>query len=177
MKIIAGEKKGFPLVTPEGLTTRPTLTRVRESLFSIIAGDISGSVFCDLYCGAGTIGLEALSRGAERAIFIENDMEALRCLDTNVRKLGYQQQVMTYKADVSTWKTPSEFHPDIIFADPPYRAQEISELVAFLNRTPWKESTLLILQLPKSCSIGLDKFNLLRTKTYGKTAISFYLSI
>src|SRR5690349_1287549 len=99
MKIISGERKGHSLATPAGRETRPTLSRVRESLFSIIAGDIPGCTFYDLFAGGGAIGLEAMSRGASRGIFVESAREPYRCLVRNIEKLRYKELTEVHFAD------------------------------------------------------------------------------
>ncbi|MBO5999738.1 MAG: RsmD family RNA methyltransferase, partial [Lachnospiraceae bacterium] len=80
MRVIAGSARRQLLKTPDGLKTRPTQDRIKETLFNIIQNEVPGSVFCDFCCGGGGIGIEALSRGAQRAYFIENDKDALSCL-------------------------------------------------------------------------------------------------
>lgn len=175
MKIIAGEKKGYPLLTPEGQQTRPTLSRIREALFSIIAGDLPDAFFCDLYCGGGNIGLEALSRGASKAIFIEKDAAALRSLTANIQKLDYSKRAVICNGDVTNWKPIKGAEPDIVFADPPYTREYAAELTGFLERTAWKSNSLIILQLPAPLEHDIAGLEKVRSKKYGKTYLEFYV--
>lgn len=175
MKIIAGERKGHTIQTPSGQKTRPTLSRVREALFSIIAGDVPGAVFCELFAGSGSIGLEALSRGAERAIFVEIAREPLSCLRENVSRLRYTDRCEIAPIDALKWKpSAKERAPDIIFADPPYKDEIIDELMAHISQWPLKADTLVIVQTPASYKMQTDMRHL-RTATYGATAVHFIL--
>lgn len=157
------------------MKTRPTLSRVREALFSIIAGDVPDAIFCELYAGSGSIGLEALSRGAKRAIFVEMAREPFTCLKENVARLRYTQQSELVQTDVLKWEPGTgDVAPDIIFADPPYAADDIDKLMARLEQWQMKPDTLVIVQTAASCAVksGLQH---LRTATYGATALHFYL--
>jgi 16S rRNA (guanine966-N2)-methyltransferase len=175
MKIIAGERKGHTLTTPDGLKTRPTLSRVRESLFNIIAGDLPGAIFCELFAGSGSIGLEALSRGADKAIFVEIAREAFQCLRQNVQRLRYADRATLTQSDALRWQPPTGADaPDIIFADPPYDAAVIEKLCMKLDDWPLKSDALVILQTPAGYQPH-TKLRHLRTATYGATALHFYL--
>ncbi len=96
MKVIAGTARGMNLATPQGKHTRPTTGKIKETLFNIIQADVPGSRFLDLYSGSGSIAVEALSRGAKEAVFVDNNKEALACINENIRKtrFGNQSQVM-----------------------------------------------------------------------------------
>lgn len=119
MRIIAGEFRSRVLKSLPGLNVRPTPDRMRESLFSILAPRIGGAVFLDLYAGTGAVGIEALSRGAERAIFVENDQDALEVIRANLKSLGLEGRgrVWQGKAAHVISKIGSV---DVAFLDPPY---------------------------------------------------------
>ena len=124
MRIIAGEAKNRIIKTRKGFDTRPTLESVKESLFSIIAPYIEGSIFLDLFSGSGSISLEAISRGAKRAVMIEKDGEALKYIIENIDNLGFTDRCRAYKNDVIRaieilGRKNEKF--DIIFMDPPYQ--------------------------------------------------------
>lgn len=95
MRIIAGEKRGTKLYTLEGLNTRPTLDRVKESLFNIIQSEIRESVFLDIFAGSGAIGLEAVSRGAKKAILCDNNKQAIQIIKKNIEKTRVSKQSRT----------------------------------------------------------------------------------
>lgn len=176
MKIIAGERKGHSLDTPSGTETRPTLTRVRESLFSIIAGDLPGSTFYDLFAGAGIIGLEALSRGAERAVFVESAKKPYQSLQTNIERLRYQDRARAVMSDAMSWPIPGDLsNSQIIFADPPYQPEVIEKFLRRLESSKIDPDTLIILQTPARFKAESEVLRHLRTAKYGNTALHFYL--
>ena len=117
MRIVAGEFKGRRLHAPRGAGTRPTADRVREALFSIL-GDVSGARVLDLYAGSGALGIEALSRGAESALFVERDQQALAALRRNLEAVGADADVR--RQDVSRFLARPEGTFDLVFCDPPY---------------------------------------------------------
>lgn len=124
MRIVAGELKNRKIKSREGRETRPTLERIKESIFSIIADKVFESKFLDLYAGTGNIAIEALSRGARRAIMIENDKEALKVIIDNLNSLSLDNRARAYKNDVfraiEILERKNEKF-DIIFLDPPYK--------------------------------------------------------
>ena len=92
MRVIAGKARRLPLVSPEGRGTRPTTDRIKETLFNILQDDIPGCRFLDLFSGSGAIGIEALSRGANSATFVENNRNAIKCIETNLEKTHLKEQ-------------------------------------------------------------------------------------
>jgi 16S rRNA (guanine966-N2)-methyltransferase len=117
VRVVAGEYKGRRLVAPRGTRTRPTADRVREALFSML-GDVSGARVLDLYAGSGALGIEALSRGAESAVFVERDRAALAALDRNLEATGAPGAVR--RQDVTRFLARPEGAFDLVFCDPPY---------------------------------------------------------
>ena len=122
MRVISGTARGKKLNTLSGLNTRPTLDRVKEPLFSIIQNNIVESNVLDLFAGSGAIGLEALSRGAREAVFIENNKEAIKCIEENIQFTKMAERSKLIKADViqGIHSLSSGESFDIIFMDPPY---------------------------------------------------------
>jgi 16S rRNA (guanine966-N2)-methyltransferase len=117
VRVVAGEFKGRRLVAPRGTRTRPTADRVREALFSML-GDVSGARVLDLYAGSGALGIEALSRGAGSAVFVERDQAALTALRRNLDAVGAEAEVR--RQDVSRFLARPEGTFDLVFCDPPY---------------------------------------------------------
>jgi 16S rRNA (guanine(966)-N(2))-methyltransferase RsmD len=118
MRVIGGELRSRRLKTLPGLALRPTPDRLRETLFDVLAQRIAGTVFLDAYAGSGSVGIEALSRGASHAIFIEKHRGAIEVIRQNLKSLGLEA-----RAQVICAKAPSALprHPaDIVFLDPPY---------------------------------------------------------
>ena len=134
MRVIAGRFGGRRLAAPPGRGTRPTSDRVREALFSIL-GPLDGEVVLDLYAGSGALGLEALSRGAARAVFVERDPRAARALLSNVETLGLgRDEADVRRTDVLAALKDARSHHEnysLVLADPPYR--DAAELGASLS--------------------------------------------
>ena len=118
MRVIAGEFRSRLLESVPGLETRPTPDRLRETLFNILAPEISGSVFLDAYAGSGAVGIEALSRGAAAAVFIENSKEAIGVIEANLKSLGLGGRATILRGCVRKKLAPGI--ADIVFLDPPY---------------------------------------------------------
>ncbi|QNM83148.1 16S rRNA (guanine(966)-N(2))-methyltransferase RsmD [Sphingomonas sabuli] len=138
MRIISGQWRGRKLVAPEGQATRPTSDRVRETLFSMLVsrlGDFDGLRVADLYAGSGAYGLEALSRGATLACFVEQEARAIAAIRTNLGVLGASEQarIMARSAAV----LPREEPFDLILADPPYAPGSGSSVIAVLRDSGW----------------------------------------
>lgn len=121
MRIIGGVARSRRLVSPPGDATRPMTDRMRESLFSSIAARLGGAAVLDLYAGSGSLGLEALSRGARTATFVENDPKALRALRANLATVGLGGEVVA--ADVDRYLDGCSDRFDLVFVDPPYAVQ------------------------------------------------------
>ncbi|MDO5110941.1 MAG: 16S rRNA (guanine(966)-N(2))-methyltransferase RsmD [Clostridia bacterium] len=123
MRIIAGSKKGTQLSAPQGRNTRPTLARVKESLFGILQFDIPGAAVLDLFAGSGALGLEAVSRGASLAVFCDHDRQSLTAIRQNIEKLGFGAKCVLYAVDYQAALQRAEaagYAFDIVFLDPPY---------------------------------------------------------
>jgi 16S rRNA (guanine966-N2)-methyltransferase len=136
MRIIAGTWRGRPLDAPTGSSTRPTADRVRETLCSMLAsrlGSFEDLRIADLFAGSGALGLEALSRGAAEAVFVEQDPAAIAAIRRNAGKLGGAWSLLTTSALVLPPSAPF----DLIFADPPYASGSGSASVAAVVRAGW----------------------------------------
>ncbi|MBQ7247945.1 MAG: 16S rRNA (guanine(966)-N(2))-methyltransferase RsmD [Lachnospiraceae bacterium] len=125
MRVIAGKARRIQLVTPRGDFTRPTTDRIKETLFNILAPDLYDTRFLDLFSGSGGIGIEALSRGAAEAVFVENGRDAIACIKENLRRTRLFDRGRLIEGDVfsALRRLDSEKKPfGIIFLDPPYEA-------------------------------------------------------
>jgi 16S rRNA (guanine966-N2)-methyltransferase len=122
VRVIAGKARSLPLKTPQGLGTRPTTDRIKETLFNMIQGDIPGSRFLDLFAGSGGIGIEALSRGAASAVFVDNAKESCQCIRDNLKftKLEDKAAVMECDCITAMNRLNGKGVFDVIFLDPPY---------------------------------------------------------
>jgi 16S rRNA (guanine966-N2)-methyltransferase len=138
VRIIAGQFRGRPLQAPAGLATRPTGDRVREALFSMLAsrlGPFDELRVADLYAGSGALGLEALSRGAAHASFVETDAKAQAAIKTNAAKLGIDDRVRILGGSALALPRSEPF--DVIFADPPYAPGSGSAVVKAVAEADW----------------------------------------
>lgn len=138
MRIVAGEWRGRKLVAPSGQQTRPTADRTRETLFSMLAsrlGSFEDFRVADLYAGSGALGLEALSRGAAHATFVETDRAALQAIEANVTVLGAASKVAI--RSISADNLPKSHPFDLVFADPPYQSGSGTAVAAAVASSGW----------------------------------------
>ncbi|WP_026528847.1 16S rRNA (guanine(966)-N(2))-methyltransferase RsmD [Butyrivibrio sp. VCD2006] len=154
MRVIAGEARRLRLVTPEGNDTRPTQDRIKETLFNMLQNDVPGAVFIDAFAGSGGIGIEALSRGAKKAYFIENNIKAVKCINQNIQTTKFEDRATVLKSDILVGlKNIKEKEVDLIFVDPPYESGLYERTFELLSRLPYvTEYTMLIAE----CSLDMD---------------------
>lgn len=147
MRVIAGTARSLPLKTPEGMDTRPTTDRIKETLFNMLQTKVGGSVFVDLFSGSGGIGIEALSRGANKAYFVEYDKKALACIKDNLNFTKFNDKAMVINADVCSAIDRITEEVDIIFMDPPYESGlDVAALRILKNASCVTEDTLIIVE-------------------------------
>lgn len=134
MRVVAGEFGGRKLVAPDGDTTRPTTDKVREAVFNSLVsmGLVRDAVVLDLYAGSGALGIEALSRGAERCTFVERDRGALKALRANLDSLGLNDRATIVTSDVLAW-VPAVRNVDLALVDPPYAFEVWPRLLDLLT--------------------------------------------
>lgn len=150
MRVIAGKARRLPLKTIEGLDTRPTTDRIKETLFNMMQTDIPGSGFLDLFSGSGGIGIEALSRGAKEAFFVENNKKAAECIRQNLETTKLAENGIILECDVLTALRRLEGRNvvfDIIFMDPPYHCEYEKQVLEQLRVSPiLSEDTLIVVE-------------------------------
>lgn len=133
MRIIGGKAKGTKLYTLEGEKTRPTLDRVKESLFNIIQSDIQDSIFLDLFAGSGAIGLEAVSRGAKKAILCDSSKQAIEIIKKNIEKTHLQEKTELYQMEFEKLlENKIQEKIDIIYIDPPYATNFVYQAIKLI---------------------------------------------
>ena len=180
MRIIAGTARSLPLKTIEGVDTRPTTDRIKETLFNMLQGDIHGCYFLDLFAGSGQIGLEALSRGAAYAVFVENSKKAAACIEDNIHftKFDTQSRLLTSDALTAIHTLEGKYKFDIIFMDPPYQKDlEKQVLLQLSNSGLLKEDSLIIVEADLDTSFDYVEsygFEVLKFKRY-KTNMHVFL--
>lgn len=148
MRVIAGEARSLPLEAPSGSDTRPTTDRIKETLFNMLQTKLPCNVFLDLCSGSGGIGIEAISRGARRAYFVEKDREAAACIVRNLHFTRFEDRAVLLRQDVlSAIPSIREKSVDLIFMDPPYQAMLEQPVLRALSSAPYvSEDTLIILE-------------------------------
>lgn len=147
MRVIAGTARSLPLKTIEGLETRPTTDRIKETLFNILMPYIPESKFLDLFAGSGGIGIEALSRGACECVFVENNPAAVKCINENLKftKLDSFANVMRYDA-VGYIAGLKQIDFDVIFMDPPYNKGLEQNVLTVLSEKKFTTDTLIVIE-------------------------------
>lgn len=168
MRVIGGEFRSRLLKSVPGLDTRPTPDRLREALFNILAPRLAGTVFADLFAGTGAVGIEALSRGAKRAIFLESNRAAVAVIRENLRALGIED-----RAEVRQSKA-GPVEADIVFLDPPYHQERAYEAMLNTVRAP-----LVIAQHDRRLTLAESYGSLRHTRTVrqGDNCLSFFETI
>lgn len=148
MRIVSGKARGTKLYTLEGQATRPTLDRVKESVFNIIQNEIKDSIFLDLFSGSGAIGLEAASRGAKKTILCDKSKEAINIINKNIEKTHLKERVELFNLDYKTLlNTKIHQKLDIIYIDPPYDSDFAIKSVEFIiNNELVDENSQIIIE-------------------------------
>lgn len=149
MRIIAGTARSIPLKTIEGIETRPTTDRIKETLFNMIQPSIPGTYFLDLFAGSGQIGLEAISRGAAYSVFVENSKKASACISDNIRATKFDEKCQLMQMDVvaAIRALEGKYEFDYIFMDPPYHKDiEKEVLTALIHSDILTENTTIIVE-------------------------------
>ena len=149
MRVIAGSARRLLLKTPPGLKTRPTSDQIKETLFNMLMPYVEGASFLDLYSGSGGIGIEALSRGAKEAVFVENDKAALKCINDNLVNTHFTDIGKFMPMDVmsSLHQMEGKYTFDIVFMDPPYDNNFEENVLNYLSDSSLiNEDTLIIVE-------------------------------
>jgi 16S rRNA (guanine966-N2)-methyltransferase len=178
LRIIAGSFRGRRIRVPEGPSVRPTPDRVRESLFDILGPHLEGLDVLDLYAGSGALGLEALSRGARRAVFVESDLRTRKTLRENVRHLGVEHRARIVAGEALGRVGSGELGTfDLVFADPPYSDRSALDLPAILETagTVRPGGSLVVEQDSRSPAPAAPEGWVLRREArYGRTVLRIY---
>ena len=178
LRIISGELKGKRLLTPKGIKIRPTTDRIRESIFNILFSRILNSVVLDLFAGTGALGIEALSRGASFAIFIDSDMDALSVIEKNVAVCGLQDRIKIIRADIVKNNIAlSNGFPSVnlVFMDPPYNNMIKPALINLSASRFLQKNALIIIEhaIEETLPEYLLEYKISDQRRYGKTLVSF----
>ncbi len=175
-RITAGEWRGRRILTPAGLELRPTRAMVREALFNILGAEIAGGEVVDLFAGAGSVGFEALSRGAARATFVESQRVALRLIAGTATRLHCEDRVTLVGADAAAWlrrRPPQVARAALSFVDAPYRDDRVLAVLTLLGDLA---APLVVCEhhRDRQMPANLGPLCAVRTARYGLTSLTFF---
>ena len=177
MRVITGKARGVSLKTPEGMLTRPTADRVKEALFSIINFDIPGARVLDLFGGTGQLGIEALSRGAESAVFVDAREDACRLIRENLKRTRLEGEGRVVRRDYLDYLCRCREQYHIIFLDPPYAEDFLENALKCITEIDILQSNgIIVTERPLGKELPWDYPGYTRSKDYkyGKTLLTLY---
>ena len=179
MRIISGTSRGTKLYTLEGQATRPTLDRVKESLFNIIQNEVYDSIFLDLFSGSGAIGLEAASRGAKKVILCDKSKDAIKIINKNIEKTHLKEKIELYNLDYETLlNTKIKENIGIIYIDPPYDSDfAIKSVKILINKKLVNENSNMIIETDNEEKIleklEKEQVEITDKRKYGRATLIF----
>ena len=175
MRVITGIARGKRLVTPDGSDVRPTSDKVKEALFSALQFDIEGRRVLDLFAGSGQLGIEALSRGAESCVFVDNSRASLNLVKKNLEITGLSVNTKVVQSDFSSFAAMCRDTFDIVFLDPPYAAGILCDAIKAVLPL-MSDFGMIICEYPPEVTIpeSVAGFSVYRTYRYGKINVSIY---
>ena len=177
MRVVAGAAKGIQLKTPEGMLTRPTADRVKEAMFSIIQFDLPGARVLDLFGGTGQLGIEALSRGAQSATFVDAREDACRLIKENLKKAKMENSGRVVRSDYRDYLNRCQEKYDIIILDPPYIEDFIENSLNLISEIDILQTNGIIVTerpLDKEIPSAFADFSRSKDYKYGKTLVAIY---
>lgn len=183
MRVVSGICKGRPLKAVPGTSTRPTTDKVKEAIFNMIGPYFDGGIALDLFAGSGALGLEALSRGLDRAIFIDRDMKAIQTIRDNIHECQFEEKAEVFRNDAARalkalMKREVAF--DFIFLDPPYKKQQLANIMEKIEKHGLlKGEGMIVCEHSQEVELPYSIGRLTKQKheRYGITAVSIYYSV
>ena len=177
MRVITGRARGTVLKTPEGSQTRPTTDRVKEALFSIIQFEVQGARVLDLFGGSGQLGIEAISRGAAGAVFVDASDRACRLIRENLKRTHFENEAKVVCSDYLSYLTRCQEKFDIIFLDPPYAEEFLENSLKRITEIDILQSGgIIVAERPTGKELPWDFPGFARSKDYkyGNTVLAIY---
>ena len=177
MRVISGKARGVQLKTPDGMKTRPTADRVKEALFSILQFELPGARVLDLFGGTGQLGIEAISRGARSAVFVDMGNEACRLIKENLRRAKMETEGQVICSDYLQYLSKCRDSFDIILLDPPYAEVFLENSLKKISEIDILQSSGIIVAehpVEKQLSATFDGLTHMKDYKYGKTVLSLY---
>lgn len=179
MRVISGLARGTKIESIESISTRPTLDRVKESLFNILQNNLKDKIILDLFAGSGALGIEALSRGAKKAYFNDNNSEAIKILKENLEKTRLMQKAVVINKDYKMALKEIEEKLDIIFLDPPYKLDLASKAIEEMRKSNLlKTESLIIIETDEVKRDTeeiqkMEKLEIIDKRKYGRANLIF----
>ena len=175
MRVITGSARGKKLVAPEGLDTRPTGDRVKEGMFSAAQFMLEGADVLDLYAGSGQLGIEALSRGAATAVFVDSAKAAQAAINANLKNCGFTERAVLKPMDAMTYLAGASERFDIAFLDPPYAAEQLEKALPLVSRLI-KQGGVVFCETAKRVDLPevAGELKLVKEYRYGRTKVLKY---
>ena len=177
MRVITGKARGVVLKTPEGMQTRPTSDRVKEALFSILQFDLPGMSVLDLFGGTGQLGIEALSRGADHAVFVDAGDAACKLIQENLRRTKLDKQAKVVRSDYLTFLKGTKERFDLILLDPPYAEVFLENALNCITEIDILQSNgIIVAERPvgKELPFAYPGYERSKDYKYGNTLITFF---
>ena len=177
MRVISGKARGVALKTPEGMVTRPTADRVKEALFSIIQFDLPGTSVLDLFGGTGQLGIEALSRGAKSAVFIDENKKACSLIQENLKRSRFEKEGTVIRSDYACYLKQCREKFDIILLDPPYAEVFLENALKLITEIDILQSGgIIVTERPvdKELQYEFDGYTRSKDYKYGNTLLTLY---
>lgn len=176
MRIISGSRRGHRLLEFDGMNVRPTTDRVKESIFNLIQGYVTGSVCLDMFAGSGALSFEAVSRGAERAVLLDRDKRSIDIIRKNAKSLEFEDKCEIRNEDCFDYAVKTKEKFDIIFLDPPYNKGLIEPVLGAIveNNLLTDEGIVVLESDDNDFSAEFDGLKALKQRKYGRTYITVY---
>lgn len=177
MRVITGSARGAKLRTLDGLATRPTSDRVKEAIFNIIQFDIEGRRVLDLFAGSGQLAIEALSRGAGYAVLVDQNLDAVKVMKENLKKVRFDQKATVLRADYLQYLSGCREKFDLVFLDPPYAEKFLEKALQKISEIDiLAEGGIIICERSRDHILPPSVGSLICSKDYcyGKTAVNLY---
>ncbi len=178
MRVTGGAGRGRRLKVPAGLRVRPTSDKVKQALFNILGDKVCGAAFLDLYAGAGSVGIEALSRGAGRVTFVDASRDSLNAIKRNIQLMAFEDRSLILLSKAESFLKKAAESYDIVFLDPPY-AEELTPLLGLLGSGLLRPGAIVIAEHFKKQASPEKVAGLIlsRESRYGDTVLAFYKSM
>lgn len=177
MRVVSGIARGKKLKTPNGMRTRPTTDRVKEAMFSILQFHLPGAKILDLFGGTGQLGIEALSRGANSAVFVDLASDACKLIRENLKLTGFSDQCQVVQSDYQNYLNRCAETFNIIILDPPYAEEFLEKSLKIISEIDILQSGGIIVaehSLEKVLSDDFDRFSMVKKYKYGNTFLSVF---